>query len=204
LNEISKGKPLNRTNAVYIVLDQNGDSLMSLPTIVSAKDLADLLGCSRCQVDRLSEDGVVVREDGGFALGASVRNFVAHRERVAQGATGDSAWQKARTLKTEEQAAEARLRRLQKEGELVEASEVERTWLAIVGVLRNRLLTIPSRMAARLARVNTPTEVQTLLRDEIYEHLTFIAQSTPGATKFGVRGEGNGGAGIADPATGAA
>jgi hypothetical protein len=70
----------------------------------------------------------------------------------------------------------ARLREMevaQKAGLLLPASDVRSTWAERLGALKDRILILPDRLAARLA--NRPeAEVRAILRDELEEALRAI------------------------------
>lgn len=74
------------------------------------------------------------------------------------------------------EVALARLREMevaQKAGLLLPASDVRATWAEQLGALKDRVLILPDRLAARLA--NRPeTEVRTILRDELEQALRAI------------------------------
>lgn len=53
------------------------------------------------------------------------------------------------------------------QGAIVMAADVEREWSGLLSVLRSRLISIPSKIAARAAAENSPQIVQSLLDAEI-------------------------------------
>ena len=57
-------------------------------------------------------------------------------------------------------------------------ADIEAAWLAVAGIVRSRLLLIPSKTAARVVALKTPGEAQALLRKELNAALTAIA-ATP-------------------------
>jgi len=65
------------------------------------------------------------------------------------------------------------MERDQKRGALLPAAEVRKVWAERLGALKDRVLMLPDRLAARLA--NRPeTEVRGVLRDELEECLRGI------------------------------
>jgi hypothetical protein len=62
------------------------------------------------------------------------------------------------------------MERDQKRGALIPAAEVRKVWADRLGALKDRVLMLPDRLAARLA--NRPeTEVRAVLRDELEDCL---------------------------------
>lgn len=62
------------------------------------------------------------------------------------------------------------------EGTVEEISEIERSRVALVMFVRQRLLGIPAKLAPRLAAFNTPAQIQSALEKEIEEILTQLSE----------------------------
>jgi hypothetical protein len=58
-------------------------------------------------------------------------------------------------------------------------------WSALISVTKNRLLSIPSKVAVVLASVKTPAQVMEILRREISEALQELADAQVIASKPG-------------------
>jgi len=135
-----------------------------------------LLGLSARQIATLVEQKVLKHvARGTFDAAHAVQSYVAHREKILAERAGRGAFGMARADLYQERAQLARLQRLEREGELVPADEVERVWLAAAGIMRGKLLSIPAKVAARLAVVQSAAEAQAIVRDEIHEVLREIS-----------------------------
>ena len=146
---------------------------------VNAATLGLVLGISRSRVVNLAADGVLPRAGRGlFDLPACVQSYVKHKLSLAKAGDGTAlslVAERSRLTKIKADNAELEVRRLA--GELVPAADIEAAWLAVAGIVRSRLLLIPSKTAARVA-LKTPGEAQALLRKELNAALTAIA-TTP-------------------------
>jgi phage terminase Nu1 subunit (DNA packaging protein) len=106
-------------------------------------------------------------------------DYVKHKLSLAKAGDGTAlslVAERSRLTKIKADNAELEIRRLA--GELVPAADIEAAWLAVAGVVRSRLLLIPSKTAARVVALKTPGEAQALLRKELNAALTAIA-TTP-------------------------
>src|SRR5262249_48722966 len=159
---------------------------MSLPEIVSGADLSALLGVGKRQVDRLAEQGIVVREGrDAVRLIPSAQGYTRYRERqIEVRLGGEHIYQRARTERMREAAAEARLRRLEREGKLVDVDEIARCWDAIVDVVKKAFWSLPARAAPR-AEMKPAAEVEKILREFVRQILDHLSGMRPAETKFG-------------------
>jgi phage terminase Nu1 subunit (DNA packaging protein) len=147
---------------------------------VNAALLGRVLGISRASIANLATDGILPRADRGlFNLPACVQAYLRHKlvKAKASDATVRSlVAERTRLTKTKADAAEVEVRKLA--GELVPVADIEAAWLSVAGVVRARLLLIPSKAAPRIVALKTPAEAQALLRKEINAALAAIA-ATP-------------------------
>lgn len=58
---------------------------------------------------------------------------------------------------------------------LIPADRVESAWQKIVGIIRSRFLTLPSRVSPRVLGITEPAEVERLLKAEVYDALTELS-----------------------------
>lgn len=113
------------------------------PFIVNSNDLARVLGITTRTVNKMAADGTIPRAGRArFDLVTAVPAYVAFKERP----TTDE--DKARKAKADADLAEAKAAKIR--GELLDASEVESTWAAILRDVKAAMLAIPSRLDARL------------------------------------------------------
>jgi phage terminase Nu1 subunit (DNA packaging protein) len=149
------------------------------PTECTAGQLAALLGVSRTRLGQLVERGVLEKTSrGGFDVAAAVQGYVRYREQLAEKAGGSGGYAAARALLTTEKAEIARLRRQQLQNELIPAADISQAGMAWAGVIRNRVMTIPNRGAAKWHLCRTAVEAQVMLCAEVNDVLDEVA-ATP-------------------------
>ncbi|EAQ35761.1 hypothetical protein NB311A_05073 [Nitrobacter sp. Nb-311A] len=121
-----------------------------MDNVVTAKQLADLIGITTEHVRRHQQAGVVFKTGRDkYLLRESIRGYCEHLRGVASGRGGDSA---VATL-TAERARQARehadntaLKNAALRKELVPATDVVRGWADILTKVRAALLAVPSRV----------------------------------------------------------
>ena len=69
-----------------------------------------------------------------------------------------------------------RLDNEERKGKLIPADLVKEEWLKNAGAVRNRLLLLPGKLAARLVGIPDVQRVRQVLEDEIYETLRIISE----------------------------
>ncbi|MEQ8257995.1 MAG: hypothetical protein RH980_18270 [Roseovarius confluentis] len=137
-----------------------------------AKTIAKLLMLTERRVQQLAKDGVIPKaERGRYELAPAVQAYIRFlQERVAgnagQVASVDYHTEKARKIKAEADIAEIEAAKLR--GEVVEADEVKRAWLVILGEVRAQLIgPVPTRIVARLIGVTEEAQIKSVVKDEI-------------------------------------
>ena len=147
---------------------------------IPIKQIAQLLVIKESYVHELVRDGVLPPpiSRGHYALVPCVQGYIAFlrdRAHASQG-SGSTAYASQRARLTKAKADAAELEARSKLGELVPAVEVRETWVALVSVMRTRLLAIPARVAARVMMAKNIVEIAGLIRTEIYEALDALAK----------------------------
>ena len=111
--------------------------------------IAKLLDLSERRVQQLSREGVIPRaERGQYDLVGSVRGYVRYlRDQAAKAQAGapDYASERARFIRARADLAEMEAE--ERRGALIAAEEVEAAWIAVLALLRTRLLALPDRLA---------------------------------------------------------
>lgn len=178
--------------------------------------IAKLLDLSERRVQQLSREGVIPKATRGqYDLIGSVRGYVIYLRDLAvkaQAGAPDYAAERARFIRARADLAEmeAEARR----GSVIAAEDVEAAWIAVLALLRTRLLALPDRLAPRLYAEPNPAGVRDALRLALREVLEELAESdvrpeqdndddAEAAGDFGAAPDGAGGAKGADPAAGA-
>ncbi|WP_238313823.1 hypothetical protein [Methylobacterium crusticola] len=83
-----------------------------------------------------------------------------------------------RTRKDKELADRTALQNVVARGELVSVADAEATWLAIIGVARERLLALPNKLGPRLVGLRSASEAQAIIEDEVHAALSELADAT--------------------------
>ncbi|MDD9745513.1 MULTISPECIES: terminase small subunit [Marinovum] len=128
---------------------------------IGGKDLCELLSLSSGALTDLKKRGIAVHlGHDAYDLKATVRAYVEHLRGVASGRGGEEhtvqlSAERARLAK--EQADAQALKNAKVRGDLVEASEVERTWADVLRQVRARILAVPSRLRSELPQLDTAT-----------------------------------------------
>jgi phage terminase Nu1 subunit (DNA packaging protein) len=141
--------------------------------------IAEVLGISKVRVAKLASDGVLPRAGRGlFDIPACVQAFVRYKvliTKVDDGASKGLMAERARLTRAKADAAERD--GLRQAGGLIAADQIEVAWLAVAGAVKTRLISIPTKTAARLASLKTPAEAQALLQKEIHGALAELSQT---------------------------
>jgi len=151
-------------------------------TTVPSERLALLLDLTPRRLQQLAAEGVIPKTDRNrYDLVESVRGYVRYlRDRAFGPELRDSpdsfATQRARLTRARANAEELKARQLA--GELIPAADIEAAWGAVTEVMRTRLLAIPSKVAARIGMARNAVEAQAIIRAEITEALTELANVT--------------------------
>ena len=163
---------------------------------VKTAELARILGISRQRVNELSRKGKLTRgADGRWdpdkartELGRTLEDQQERRSKVEtprskvergfpprepdpddlpmSGSTHDI-FNRARAAKEIAIAKERQLDLRRRQGELLEAREVEQAWTQKLTSFKNRLLAIPDRLAQKLAAITEDREIRAILDGEI-------------------------------------
>ncbi len=178
--------------------------------------IAKLLDLSERRVQQLSREGVIPKATRGqYDLIGSVRGYVRYlRDQAAKAQAGapDYAAERARFIRARADIAEMEAE--EKRGAVIAAEEVEAAWIAVLALLRTRLLALPDRLAPQVQGAATPAAVRDLMRGAVREALEELAETDvrlerdndddpDPARDAGAAEDGAPGAEGADPAAGA-
>jgi hypothetical protein len=153
--------------------------------LVSTKELAKYLACSRQMIDHLLKQGVIAKAKnpdgsemkGRYDLLTCNVSYIRHlRARAGSAAPGDEdteqRWQSARTSRMETQAARDRLRLEREEGRLVDPDDVKPIWIEYIGNCKTKLLALPIRCANEIfVKQHDQAEVYQILTARVREAL---------------------------------
>jgi phage terminase Nu1 subunit (DNA packaging protein) len=140
--------------------------------------IARLLDLSERRVQQLSREGVIPKaERGQYDLIGSVRGYVRYlRDQAikAQAGAPDYAAERARFIRARADLAEMEAE--EKRRSLIAAEQIEAAWIAVLALLRARLLALPDRLAPQAFEQSTVGDTRNLIRAAIREVLDDLAQ----------------------------
>lgn len=140
--------------------------------------IAKLLDLSERRVQQLSREGVIPKANRGqYDLIGSVRGYVRYlRDQAlkAQARAPDYAAERARFIRARADLAEMEAE--EKRRSLIAADEIEAAWIAVLALLRTRLLGLPDRLAPQVFDQSTIGDTRTLIRSAIREVLDDLAE----------------------------
>ncbi len=140
--------------------------------------IARLLDLSERRVQQLSREGVIPKaERGQYDLIGSVRGYVRYlRDQAlkAQAGAPDYAAERARFIRARADLAEMEAE--EKRRSLIAAEQIEAAWIAVLALLRTRLLALPDRLAPQAFEQATVGDTRNLIRAAIREVLDDLAQ----------------------------
>ncbi|HEV8035543.1 terminase small subunit, Nu1 [Yoonia sp.] len=140
--------------------------------------IAKLLDLSERRVQQLSREGVIPKaERGQYDLIGSVRGYVRYlRDQAlkAQAGAPDYAAERARFIRARADLSEMEAE--EKRRSLIAADQIEAAWIAVLALLRTRLLSLPDRLAPQAFDQSTVGDTRNLIRAAIREVLDDLAQ----------------------------
>ena len=140
--------------------------------------IAKLLDLSERRVQQLSREGVIPKaERGQYDLIGSVRGYVRYlRDQALKSQAGapDYMAERARFIRARADIAEMEAQ--EKRLSLIAADQIEAAWIAVLALLRTRLLGLPDRLAPQVFEQTTVGETRTLIRMAIREVLDDLAE----------------------------
>lgn len=141
--------------------------------------IAKLLDLSERRVQQLSREGVIPKATRGqYDLIGSVRGYVQYlRDQAlkAQAGAPDYAAERARFIRARADLAEMEAE--EKRGSVIAAEDVATAWIAVLALLRTRILALPDRLAPQLHSEASPAGVRDALRSALREVLEELAES---------------------------
>ena len=140
--------------------------------------IAKLLDLSERRLQQLSREGVIPKaERGQYDLIGSVRGYVRYlRDQAvkAQAGAPDYAAERARFIRARADLSEMEAE--EKRRSLIAADQIEAAWIAVLALLRTRLLSLPDRLAPQAFDQPTVGDTRNLIRAAIREVLDDLAE----------------------------
>jgi hypothetical protein len=161
------------------------------PPDLSTQELQYLLGdISRARLAQLEQAGVIKRTAHGRYATSSIPAFVKLQREAG---AGPEALQDAKLDLLLQKVTMGKLDLEERQGKLVSIDEVREGWSAIVSMVRQRILALPSKLAPRLLGKHHAGEVESILRVGVYEALEDLSNPVTIKTNYGkIKGNGEG------------
>lgn len=148
---------------------------------VNQKQLANILGITDRRVRQLREEGFFSFAEGGkkYNLEKCVQEFIEYKIKTEtnKGTSIDVEKEKAEHERIKKNISKLRLRKLKKE--LHEASDVELFLNEMLVNFRNRLLSIPNKLAVQVLGEEDINRVIELMNKEMIETLEELSEYDP-------------------------
>ena len=153
--------------------------------ICSAGVLADMLGIKQTTVRHLASSGVMPRvTNGRYKMRDCVHNYVMQLRIQSKNPESGSTDEKPelRDMQAKHEAIKLKMSDMQlklMQGKLHKSEDVEKVMTNMLASMRAKLLSLPSRVAPRVAEASDPTEVMAILQADIYDALHELSEYTP-------------------------
>jgi hypothetical protein len=149
-----------------------------LPTTLSIAQLVYLLDVTANRISQLVTDQIIQRPSTGKYAISSVPHYIGF---LRQSGSGPAALSTARVNLASEKAALAKLTRLEREGAMVPVIQVREVYARSFGAIKARALSMPAKIASKLAICETAAEAEQLIKKEVLE---FLNDAESGQVRF--------------------
>ncbi|MBY6931043.1 hypothetical protein [Clostridium botulinum] len=148
---------------------------------VNQKELANILGITSRRVRQLREEGFFSFAENGkkYSLEKCVQEYIEYKVKAETntGTSIDREKEQAEHEQIKKNISKLKLRKLKKE--LHEASDVELFLSEMLINFRNRLLSIPSKIAVQILGEEDINRIIEILQKEMYETLEELSEYNP-------------------------
>ena len=155
-----------------------------MATSFNIEAIAKLLKLSERRVQQLAKDNIIPKaERGKYDLVSSVHGYI---DFLKAKAGGDFTAEEVLKNKNKLLKAKAEIAEIEKQratGELIPKEEVKRTWLELVHKIKQKLLSIPNKVAPVVVTVKNINEIKLILQDKLYEALYEITSDDRSVAK---------------------
>ena len=155
-----------------------------MATSFNIEAISKLLKLSERRVQQLAKDNIIPKaERGKYDLVSSVHGYV---DFLKAKAGGDFTAEEVLKNKNKLLKAKAEIAEIEKQratGELIPKEEVKRTWLELVHKIKQKLLSIPNKVAPVVVTVKNISEIKLILQDKLYEALYEITSDDRSVAK---------------------
>ena len=155
-----------------------------MATSFNIEAISKLLKLSERRVQQLAKDNIIPKaERGKYDLVSSVHGYIDFLKAKAGGdfTAEEVLKNKNKLLKAKAEIAE--IEKMKATGELIPKEEVKRTWLELVHKIKQKLLSIPNKVAPVVVTVKNISEIKLILQDKLYEALYEITSDDRSVAK---------------------
>ena len=155
-----------------------------MATSFNIQAIAKLLKLSERRIQQLAKEEIIPKaERGKYDLIGSVQGYIDYlKAKVGGDFTAEEVLKnKNKLLKAKAELAE--IEKMKATGELIPKEEVKRTWLELVQKVKQKLLSIPNKVAPVVVTVKSINEIKLILQEKIYEALYEITSDDKGVGK---------------------
>lgn len=141
--------------------------------IVNQAAICDCLGLDSSQVNKLENDGVIIKESHNkYNLVKSVRNYINSITGRESSNSSGADYYAERARLTKAQADERELKVKIAKGELVYIDRCEQIWCDAAILLRNNILAVPPKVCRKASTMTNQQEIEELIKGELINALT--------------------------------
>ena len=155
-----------------------------MATSFNIEAISKLLKLSERRVQQLAKDNIIPKaERGKYDLVSSIHGYI---DFLKAKAGGDFTAEEVLKNKNKLLKAKAEIAEIEKKkatGELIPKEEVKRTWLELVHKIKQKLLSMPNKVAPVVATVKNISEIKLILQDKLYEALYEITSDDRSVAK---------------------
>lgn len=166
-------------------MDEKAKKIDSVDNVVvSSSVLGSLFGLTTRRVRQLSDEGVIKKVSRGrYNLSENIKNYILYIK-TSQNLKENN---KANTIDYEVEHALLERRKREKmdleiaamKGTMHNAEDVERVMTDMLANFRAKLLALPSKSAPRLLALETISDIQDILQEEVFETLNELSNYDP-------------------------
>lgn len=151
--------------------------------IVSTDVMADLLGYTRQRVNQLAKEGVLAKTaPGRWPLADNIKrylDFMKHGQRTDQEEEAEIQYWEEKALHEKAKRETAELKLAKMRNQLHDATDVELALTNMVVTFRNKILSIPQKLAPKIIGLDNLAEITEAINDELLEALTELSEYDP-------------------------
>ncbi|MGN7760470.1 hypothetical protein [Paenibacillus sp. 22594] len=147
--------------------------------VVTAIQMADLLGLTPRRIQQLAEEGIIVRSGRGKYMAAgSVQNYIRFQAETGDGGSGVDYFDE-RAMHERAKRKKAELELAVMEGDLHRSGDVELVMNDMVAAFRSRILAMPSKLAPQLLGKDELPVILSMLTREVHDALMELSDYDP-------------------------